>query len=257
MRTAQRDDGNVVDDDGVTVVRRVTAILDVLAVHSTGAGISEIARTAGLPKSTTQRLLRSMEASGLLERVGTTYRLGIKVFELGSRVPRGRSLRDAARPFMSDLRDATRHTVHLAVLDGTDVLYLEVLRGSDAPALPTRVGGRWPAHATAVGKAILAHCHPDLVETFLTAAMPKLSTRTMNSPGLLAAELDRIRERGVSHDFEESKAGLVCVASPVVDADGEVVGGISVSGWHTRMNIERASAAVRTTALEVSRALGG
>ncbi|MEU4377218.1 IclR family transcriptional regulator [Pseudonocardia alni] len=253
MRTAERSDA---EDAGSSVVERVTAILTVLGETSSGAGVSEVARRTELAKSTTARLLRTMEANGLLERSGTVYRLGIKVFELGSRVPRGRGLREAARPFMTDLRDATRNTVHLAVLDGADVVYLEVLRGPDAPALPTRVGGRWPAHATAVGKAILAHSDPLLVDEVLAAPMPRLSTRTLSGPGLLATELKRIRERGSAFDFEESKAGLVCTASPVFGAEGEVVAGLSVSGWNTRMNVELTSAAVRTAAMGVSREVG-
>ncbi len=77
--------------------------------------------------------------------------------------------RDAARPVMSDLREATRHSVNLGILEGGNVVYVDILAGPDSPRLPTLVGGRWPAHATAIGKAILAFSDPGTVEAFIDA----------------------------------------------------------------------------------------
>lgn len=236
-------------------IPRAVAVLEVLASSGGPLGVSELARRCGFSKSSVQRVLRALHDSGLLERDGTRYRLGLKLFELGQQVPRQRDLRDAARPFMADLGQATGHQVHLAVLDGDDVLYLEVLRSANAPSLPTRMGSRWPAHGTGIGKAILAFADADVVERLVAKGLPRLSERTISQPGSFVAELGRIRERGVAYDLEESRAGVACVASPVFGNTGEVVAGLSVSGWHTRINLDHSAAAVRTAALGLSRSL--
>lgn len=236
-------------------IARAMSVLDTLAVAKTPLGVSEISRRCGFSKSSMQRVLRALHGTGLLEREGSRYRLGLKLFELGQQVPRQRDLREAARPFMADLGQATGHQIHLAVLDGDDVLYLEVLRGAIAPSLPTRMGSRWPAHGTGIGKAILAFSDAEVVGGVVSAGLPRLSERTISAPGSFVAELVRIRERGVAFDLEESQAGVACAASPVFGSDGEVVAGLSVSGWHSRINLEQSAAAVRTAALGLSRHL--
>jgi DNA-binding IclR family transcriptional regulator len=192
---------------------------------------------------------------GLLERRGDGFVLGLRLFELGELVPRQLDLREAALPYMADLRAATRQTVHLAVLDRTDVVYVEILRSHDAPPLPSRVGGRLPAHATAVGKAILAFSGSDVIEAVLRGGLTRLAERTITSPSLLQRTLRSARAHGIAYDYEESQAGLVCAASPLTAASGAVVGALSVSGWAGRLNVRRIGPAVRTAALALSRDL--
>ncbi|WP_244882786.1 IclR family transcriptional regulator [Gordonia desulfuricans] len=237
-------------------VARAMRILDIVGVAEHALGVSEIARRADISKSSAQRIALELVEGGLLERDGTRYRLGIHVFELGQRVPRRQGVRDAAAPFMDDLREATGHTVHLAVLDDDVVIYLDVLNSPTAPPLPTRAGARWPAHATGIGKAILAYSPADVVARIVAGGLPRISERTITNPGMLSAELARIRSRGMSYDLEESRPGVVCVACPVFGTGGGVVAGISVSGWHNRINLDESVAAVRTAALGLSRQLG-
>lgn len=245
------------DGPGVAAAARLVAVLDAFAAgQGDRLGVSELARRTGLPKSTVHRLTAHLVETGLLERDGSTVRLGLKLFELGQRVAPQRDLRDAARPTMSDLREATRCTVHLAVRRGAEVVYVEILPGPDAPRTPARVGGRWPVHATGVGKAMLAFAAPGEVETLLAGPLRRLSERTITAPGLLAQELERVRASAVAFDLEESRAGLVCAASPVFDARGPCAG-LSVSGWSTRMKLDRIAPAVRTAALTITRQLGG
>jgi DNA-binding IclR family transcriptional regulator len=240
-----------------TVAGRLVAILDAFRTSLQDTlGISELARRTALPKPTVHRMVSDLVDTGLLERDGSAIRLGLKLFELGQRVPRQRDLRDAARPTMTDLREATRHTVHLAIREGHEVIYIEILHGPDAPFTPVRVGGRWPVHATGVGKAILAFSPPADVEALLAGQLPRLSERTVSAPGLLARELATIRQTRIAFDREESKQGLVCAASPIFDSAG-VTAAVSLSGWSTRMDLDRVAAAVRTAALTISRELGG
>src|ERR1700730_16762548 len=125
--------------------------------------LAKMPRRTEIPKPTVQRLAGELLALGLLEGERGVYRLGMRMFELGQLVPRQRDLREAALPFMQDLFEATHETVHLAVLDGTEVLYIDKISGHRRVAAGSRVGGRLPAHCTAVGKAILALSPPSAV----------------------------------------------------------------------------------------------
>ncbi|WP_395109564.1 IclR family transcriptional regulator [Actinomadura sp. SCN-SB] len=240
-----------------TYLSRIMSILDAFRAEEDAVGVAELARRTGLPKSTVHRIALSLVEARLLERHGSGVRLGLRLFELGQRVPRQRALRDAALPYMSDLREATRQTVHLAVLEGSEVVYVEILASPGGPPLPSRVGGRLPAHATGVGKAILAFSPPEVSRAVLDGELPRLSTRSTVAPGLLARELAVIRKEGVAYDHEESGQGVVCAASPVLGPGGEVLGALSVSGWSNRMPLRHVAPAVHTAALALSRTLGG
>lgn len=231
------------------------AVLD--AFRTSGCdvlGVTELARHTALPKTTVHRLATRLVATGMLERQGAAFRLGLRLFELGALVPRQRVLRDAAQTVMADLCQTTRHTVHLAIRDGADVMYVDILAGPDAPATPVHIGGRWPLHATALGKAILAFSPREDVDAVLRTDLARVSRRTVNAPGLLGAELATVRRTGSAFDREESQAGLVCVASPILDGHG-VVASLSLSGWSTRMRYTQVAATVHRAAAVISRRL--
>src|SRR5664279_612712 len=119
MRSTQR------DSEPESVLERGMSLLWAFDPDRPELGISELARRTGLPKSTTHRLAGELVRLGLLEQAGPRLRLGLRLFELGQLVPRQRTLRDAALPFMEDLREATQNSVHLAVLEGIEVVYVE------------------------------------------------------------------------------------------------------------------------------------
>lgn len=248
MCPAERNDG--------AVVARIGALLSAFRPGDGALGVSELARRTDLPKSTVHRLAGNLVDAGLLERSGTSLRLGLRLFEIGQLATGHRDLVDAARPVLADLRSATRNSVHLARIEGTEVVYFEVLPGPDAPDLPSRVGGRMPAHATGVGKAILAFAAPAVVDAVISGGLPRLSGRTITSPAILRRQLQRIRDDGVAYEREESGNGTVCVACPILDADGAPIAAVSVAGWSNRMRPERVAPAVRAAALTLSRVAG-
>lgn len=215
----------------LTSVGKALAILDAFDGAAALVGVSEIARRSGLPKSTAYRLLASLEEQGYIERKGVRYCLGRRLFELGNQVSwcRPRSLRDAALPFMCDLYTLTRKTVHLAVLEGTDVLYIEKLQGHDQPNVPTRVGGRVSARTTALGKALLAHSTPELVEAALKHAPSPRTQYSIVLPNVFVDELAEVRRAGWAFDREEVRLGLTCVAAPILKR-GCAVGAVSITG---------------------------
>lgn len=244
-------------NDSAKVVERVSDILAAFGDDARTLGLSELARRTGLPKTTVHRLARDLVACRILERDGTSFRLGLRMFEMGQRVQR--TLREVAIPYMADLREATKQTVNLAVLEGGDVVYVEILRPHGAPAALTqaRSGGRLPAHATGVGKALLAFSPPEVIDQVLARPLVRMSGRTVVSPRRIREDLAMIRKAGVAFDVEESAPGLLCAACPILGPGGRLLGGLSVSGFRHQMILDNVASAVRMSALALSRALGG
>lgn len=239
-----------------TVLGKVLAILDGFRHEHRGVTVGELARRTGVPKSTTHRLLRELVEHGVVDTTESgRYYLGLRLFELARLVPTVTDLREAALPFIEDLYEATHETVHLGVLDGTEVVYIERITGHRASPVPTRVGGRMPAYCTGLGKAMLAFSPPETVRGLLEAGLRPVTAFTITVPSVLRDELKRIAEARVAFDREEARTGLVCVAAPVFGVDDELIAGISVSGPSTRMRVEPLASAVRTASLGLSRAL--
>jgi DNA-binding IclR family transcriptional regulator len=214
-----------------TSVGKAIAVLDAFRGDGALLGVSQIAERSCLPKSTAHRLLTLLVEHGYLERAETRYRLSRAIFELGSMISecRPRSMRAIAMPFMAELYEATHATVHLAVLDGLDVLYVEKIYGHNGVDLPSRVGGRVPALCTALGKAILAFSSPGVVEAAFAAPIPRLTARTMTNPAVLRQVLERARQTGIADDNEGASIGARCLAAPVLSRDNSVLGAVSLS----------------------------
>lgn len=217
--------------------------------------LAEISRGARLPKSTTHRILSCLICLGAVERAGPAYRLGMRMFEIGEHVPRKRDLREAALPFMEDLYEVTHETVHLAVLEGTEVLYIERIQGHHKQRqLASRVGGRLPAYCTGVGKALLAFNPRAAAQVVADGRLEACTAYTITSPRLLLEELSAIRRSLVSLDRDENALGVHCVATPIL-VDGEAVAALSVTGPAQRIHEERIGSALRTAGLGLQRAL--
>lgn len=197
----------------------------------TGAGVSELARRADMSKSTAFRVLAMLQRSGAVERAGNAYRLGKLIHNLGAShesAAHGR-IRDALTPYLADLYEMSRQTVHLAVLVGTEVVYLNKLYGHLQVRSPSRIGGQAPAYCTAVGKMLLSY-NPDATEKVLQSELSAWTPATITEPDAFRAELAKVRETNLAYDREEILVGLNCIAAPVMGADGRPVAAMSVSG---------------------------
>ncbi|HTQ21767.1 IclR family transcriptional regulator [Mycobacterium sp.] len=230
------------------VIDRISLVLDAFD----GPGrltLAQIVRRTGLPRSSAHRMLERLVQLRWLRRSGRDYELGMRLVELGSLAVHQDRLVRAAKPLLGELHRATGLVVHLAVLDGADVVYLEKVGDRVVGALPSRVGGRQPAHCTAVGKAILAYSDED-AEVDLRARKTKYSISTSSQ---LAVELAKVRAHGVAFEREESLLGFGCVAAPI-GSPGEAVAAVSVSGPMNRMAFDqRLTAPVRMTAMGIWR----
>jgi DNA-binding IclR family transcriptional regulator len=230
------------------VIDRISLVLDAFD----GPGrltLAQLVRRTGLPRSSAHRMLDRLVQLRWLRRSGRDYELGMRLVELGSLAVHQDRLVRAATPLLGELHRATGLVVHLAVLDGSDVVYLEKVGDRMAAAIPTRVGGRQPAHCTAVGKAILAYCDEDAAVD-LQARKTRYS---IFSGSQLAVELAKVRAHGVAFEREESLLGFGCVAAPI-GSPGEAVAAVSVCGPMNRMMFDqRLAAPVRMTAMGIWR----
>jgi DNA-binding IclR family transcriptional regulator len=239
------------------VLRRGVDLLAAFEPEHQSMGLAELARRTNLPKTTAHRLATQLVELGLLERAGNGYRLGIRLFELGSAVSRQRRLREAALPFMEDLYEATHETIHLGVVEGVDVLYIERIAGRGISTVETRVGSRKPLYCTGLGKAILSHSSIETVQAVQEAGLRPLTPYTRSTFRTLSLDLAEAARRGVAFDREEFALGLSCVASPLMDRSRQARAALSISGPTSRIDFERFAPAVRTAAFALARALNG
>ncbi|WP_433518780.1 IclR family transcriptional regulator [Nonomuraea sp. CA-143628] len=219
--------------------------------------LSELSRRSGVPKASAYRLAQELVQWGLLERRGDVYQLGMRMFELGQRVPVAAVLRRVARPLLIDLFAATRATIHLAVLDGGHVLYVEKVAGEANVHTHSLVGGRLPASCTATGKVLLA-TSPDREERLRRLALtgwPSLTPRTVGSVEDLRRQLEVVRERGYAVETEEILLGFGSMAVPVVRADGTVVASVSAAAPLARLVTRRLLPELRSTAAGIALAI--
>ncbi len=217
----------------VQVLDRALAILDELSAEGPDLSLGEISEKLQLHKSTAHRLIMVLERHKLIERnsVNGRYRLGLKLFELGTRAVSQLDLRERARPFLERLVLETSETVHLCILDDSEVVYLDKVEPSRSVRMATSVGRRNPAHCTAVGKAIMAYLPDAKVEAIVRKeGMRPMTSNTITSLLELKRELGAIRERGYAIDNEEIEEGVRCVGCVVRNFSGEPVAAISISG---------------------------
>lgn len=224
----------------VAAVVRAAAILRVFSHERPTLHFSQIVDAVGLPKSTTHRLLLTLIDVGFVEqRQDGTYALGIGLFEVGSLAYANVSLRAIAQPFVRQLMDQTKETVHMGVLDGFEVVSLEQASSPHSLRAEVYVGKRAPLHCTAVGKAILAFVESGpWLQRLWANGFDRYTSDTITDPAALRAELEGVRKRGFAVDNEEHEVGVRCVGAPIRDASGTVVGSLSISGPSARVTPE-------------------
>lgn len=233
-------------------------ILETLSAHPDGLTLSEICRTLTLPKSSTHALLHGLlERNYLMNgRRERTYRLGPRLFQLGNAYVHGIDLVAEGQETVRSVSRRCDETVHLATLDGRDVLYVAKEEGTGYIRMVSALGKRVPAHGTGVGKMLLSALGEDEVDALYPPESPPeaLSANTIASLPALKAELAHTRERGYALDNEESTVGLRCVAAPIYDATGKAVAAMSISVPVSRWSPER-QAELLALAIEGTREL--
>lgn len=235
-----------------SVVRKVQAIIEALAFSPKPLGLSDLSRRSGIAKPTAYRLCHELLDWGVVEQVDTKFRLGARLYELGNHVPTRRRLRDAALPFMEDLLVATNQTIHLAVLDGRQVLYVDRINASRSDRAPSALVGRMPVHCTATGKCLLAFSDAEVVRECLSDPLEAKTAFTVTLPRLLLEQLARARKDGFAVEREEVFLGYASVAAPVIGRDGALAAALSITSGTSHFDLDRLLPPLRTA----TRALG-
>ena len=242
----------------IQVIERMMSLLDALAASPDPASLKQLAAATELHPSTAHRILAAMTAARFVERQDSgTYRLGIRLLELGSIVKSRISLREVALPYMQELHERIGEAINLGARHDDEIVYLE--RTSSGRALVRvvyLVGGRAPLHLTSLGKLFLAADGPQKIRDYAKrTGLPGKTPKSLTNLSVLEKELDKVRRHGIAYDDEEAELGLKCVAAPIHDEDGKVIAALSVSAPADRHDPEWADL-VRQTADAVSVALG-
>ncbi|MBD3892990.1 IclR family transcriptional regulator [Hydrogenophaga sp.] len=242
----------------VQVIERMFHLLEVLAAREDAVSLKDISDKTGLHPSTAHRILNDLTIGRFVERPQAgSYRLGMRLLELGNLVKARLSVRDAALTPMRGLHKLIQQPVNLSLRQGDEIVYVErVFSERSGMQVVRAIGGRAPLHLTSVGKLFLACDPPQRVRDYATRT--GLVGNTRNSLTQLAAlerELLQCRQTGVARDNEELEIGVRCMAAGIYDDQGKLVAGLSISAPADRIN-ENWLDKLRATAGEISAALG-
>jgi DNA-binding IclR family transcriptional regulator len=225
--------------------------------------LNAMIEATGFHKSSIQRLVKTLEEEGFLERVPaerTTFRLGLQMFILGRTADPYNQLRAVARPSLEKLVETTGETAHLCVADQAQCLYIMKLDSPSIMRMVTRPGLRLPLHCTAVGKALLSGMNESEVTAVIRErGLPRFTKNTVTQRKDLMKELERIRREGMAVDEEEREIGLKCIAAPVFDSKAKLIAAVSISGPAQRITkrvIPTFGARVKEAGAEISKRLG-
>jgi DNA-binding IclR family transcriptional regulator len=224
-------------------------------------GLSELARETGLNKTTAFRLLSALEREGLVGRAadGERYVLGPEIVVLGGRALRANNLRAVVRPELERLAAETGETASLEILAGREMLVIDEIVGGHLMSGVPDLGSRWPLHASSTGLVILAYLPETTARELLPAALRPVTAQTITSRSELWPELAAVRQRGYSVGDETLEVGLVAIAAPIFNHDGQVVAALSIAGPKLRVTADctpQIGEQVRATGRRISARLG-
>lgn len=223
--------------------------LDVLEAFraSREAGVSDLARRLGLPKTIVHRILATLTAREYLRQnpVSRKYALTPKLWELGRLAIDRVDVHEAAKDILDRLVAQTGETAYLSRLQDTEVLYVAKAEGREPLRLYVDLGGRGPAYCTASGKAHLAYANGSVVDRLFARRLPKLTRRTITDRGAFGKELAHIRRSGVSVNLGERRNDIGAVAAPVFDHEGRCISAVGISGPLPRFSKERLPSVTR------------
>ena len=252
-------------EDGSKVIQSLDRALDILGelAQDDGATLSELAERAGQAATTTYRVLSTFQKHGIVdfEEDGQVWKIGAQAFRIGSVFLNRTALLAVTRPFMQRLMRETGETANLGVERDEKVMFISQVETPQTIRAFFPPGTLSAMHGSGIGKALLAHFPPDRSEAMLKRqGMAPMTANTITELATMLHEFDRIRAQGYSVDDEEAVEGMRCVAAPVMNAWGEPVAGLSVSGPAFRLTRERLGEVgriVREMAAAATRAMGG
>ena len=246
----------------VQSVDRAMTLLEALGETERGQRLTDLARRTRLSLTTVHRLLTTLEQRHFVQfsQGDNLWHIGRQAYTTGSAFVRDRHFVAPALPFLRRLRDLTRETANLGVVDNGEIIVVNQIESREITRAVSRIGGRTPMTASGMGKAILScYSRDDVTGVVDRCGMRRVTSHTLTTREDLDTHLGQARQDGYSIDNEEYSQNLRCVAAPVYDSQQEVVCAISVSGLPSRMTTERMPSLgrlVAQTAADLSHALG-
>jgi IclR family KDG regulon transcriptional repressor len=250
------------DEKKVQTLDRALDVIELLATVKDGFGVTEIGNHIGLHKSTVHRLLGSLSERGYVEKnlKNNTYKLGLKFMEISGLFLKQLELKTEALPFMRQLAEIIGQPGHLAILEGTDVIYIEKVELVNSIRMYSQIGKRVPAHCSAIGKVLLAGCDDlGLSRVMHNLSFERFTPHTLLTPEQLRKEVRQVAAAGWAVDNEEHESGIRCIAAPVYDYTGKIIAAVSVSGENRVIHPDRdadIAGHVMKTAREISERMG-
>lgn len=239
-----------------SLVDRVLAIIGAFQDGPERQTLSDLSRHTGLPVATVYRILQRLAAWGALERDDNgRYRIGLRLWEVGTRSPRWTGLQRAARPSMHRLAESMKCCVQLAIRDGNHMVSIERFSQHDQTLARTSVGTRYGMHSTAIGLVLLAYAPGQVRQEVLTHPLVSLTQFTVVSPTELVRVLREIRARGYAISDRQATPTHLGIAAPVLAPDGSAIAALSLVCGRARARIPDMATAVRMAAAEVGRTL--
>jgi len=246
------------DKTSIQVIERMMALLDALASYPDPVSLKELATTTGLHPSTAHRILNDMVAKRFVDRSEPgTYRLGMRLLELGNIVKSRLNVREAALPYMQALHRKTQQTVNLSVRQGDEIVYIDRAFSERSGMQVVRaIGGRAPLHLTSIGKLFLSVDDAKLVRAYATrTGLAGNNKNSITDLAKLERDLSLVRARGYARDNEELELGVRCMAAGVRDDAGRLIAGLSISAPADRLSDEWLDDLIATTT-DISSVLG-
>lgn len=251
------------EDDAASLqsLTRAFDLLDAVAASNGSNELATLARRVRLHPATALRYLRSLEHRGYVHHDPEEgYRLGPRLFELGTTYAQTVSITRYSDKLAHDLADATLETASVGILEGGSILYVTIVNGQQEFGIQSKAGTRHPAYCTALGKAMLAFMPwEEAVEFLGPGPFPRLTPRTCTTLDDLRVDLQRTALRGYSVDDEERLTGVVCIGAPIFDYAHRVAAAASISGPKARLprrSWDPVGHAVMQHAAEASRRIG-
>ena len=248
----------------MSAIENAFRILEAVVEHQdNGLAFQDIITLVDLPKSSTHRTVKELTRLGYLlyDEQTKRYRGSLKLSRLGAAVVENIDLRSLTLPFLQQLHETTAHNCHLGLLDGQQGVYLHKIESKGyGIRLFSEVGKSFPLHCTGMGKAILSFLSEPVVADILKGELHAYTEKTITDADKIVKELKRIRERGYAIDREEITRGLMCVAAPVFDQNGQVIAAVSAtfpSFIEKELGIDKELSAVRRCAEQINGALAG
>lgn len=229
------------EDVKVKSLYKALKLLDYFTVENPERGISELAELSGMYKSSIHNIVTTFEKCGFLQKnpKDNKYRLGLKILQLNYSLCTSDDLRNIMQPYMERISNYGNESVYLAVPSGYEVVYLNANYPTGIVPGRSITGVKAPMYCTGVGKAILAYLSQDILDQVAANGFTRYTENTITDIVSLKKELSLIRENGYAIDNMEHEYGIKCVAVPIKNIRGEIVGAFSISGPSLRFSDQK------------------